>query len=557
MATKAYEQDRPDQVLRFGPFVFFWSQGVLLEEGQVLPIGDRALKILMLLLQRAGQVVSKEELIGHAWPNRVVAVINLRTQIAALRRVLRDGTPPNRFIVNVVGQGYVFVAEVYAGNGHSPPGIAPIPRVSHKHHLAAPLTQLIGRTADLGTLTELVRSRRLVTIVGAGGIGKTALATEVASELRECYRHGVHFVDLASIGDAASICDSFSAALELPVAKLKPVDDLIAYLREKELLLVIDNCEHLIEATAEVTERILQGAPRTHVLATSREPLNTHSERQYRLSALEFPVSGAGMTAASAKRYSAVQVFVQRAVTGARGFELTDSNAAAISRICRQLDGNPLAIELAAARAGLLGVHELASRLGEHCFSITNGRRTAVPRHHSLRATLDWSYELLGLTAQIVLQRLAIFNGTFTAEAATSVAAHQGLSVQDVLTAVMSLALKSLITTDTSVDPPRHRLLYTTRAYALEKLSESDAYMTVSRWHCQYVQKLLRHAATSSPMTSRLEWINRFGFAIDDIRAAIDWAFSPTGDPILAAELTAASVPFAFRLGLVDEFRER
>jgi predicted ATPase/DNA-binding winged helix-turn-helix (wHTH) protein len=557
VTKKAYERDRLDQTLRFGPFVLHPSERILLEGGRAIRIGDRALKILILLLQRAGQVVTKDELIAHAWPHTVVEAINLRVNIAALRRVLRDGKPPNRFIVNVVGQGYVFVAEIRVEDANGSPDIALALNGARKHHLPAPLTELIGRTADVGTLTALVRSRRLVTIVGAGGVGKTVLAIEVASALGEYYKHGVYFVDLSSIGDAALIADSLAAALGLAVSRQEPIEDLVAYLKEKEILLVIDNCEHLIGAAVEVIERLLEGAIRTHVLATSREPLSAHNEWHHRLAALDCPLTGDGITAALAKQYSAVQVFEQRATGSVRTFEITDSNAASISHICRQLDGIPLAIELAAARVSLLGVYELASHLGERFFSITNGRRTAVPRHHTLRATLDWSYALLGPTAQIVLQRLAIFSGAFTAEAAATVAAHRGVGMRDARIAVKTLAVKSLLTTDTSVDPTRYRLLYMTRVYALEKLSKSDDRASAPRWHCEYVQKLLRHAETDRDTTSRLQWVNRFAFAVDDIRTAIDWAFSPAGDPILGAELTAASVAFGFQPGLMDEFRER
>jgi predicted ATPase/DNA-binding winged helix-turn-helix (wHTH) protein len=557
VTKKAYERDRLDQTLRFGPFVLHPSERILLEGGRAIRIGDRALKILILLLQRAGQVVTKDELIAHAWPHTVVEAINLRVNIAALRRVLRDGKPPNRFIVNVVGQGYVFVAEIRVEDANGSPDIALALNGARKHHLPAPLTELIGRTADVGTLTALVRSRRLVTIVGAGGVGKTVLAIEVASALGEYYKHGVYFVDLSSIGDAALIADSLAAALGLAVSRQEPIEDLVAYLKEKEILLVIDNCEHLIGAAVEVIERLLEGAIRTHVLATSREPLSAHNEWHHRLAALDCPLTGDGITAALAKQYSAVQVFEQRATGSVRTFEITDSNAASISHICRQLDGIPLAIELAAARVSLLGVHELASHLGDRFFSITNGRRTAVPRHHTLRATLDWSYALLGPTAQIVLQRLAIFSGAFTAEAAATVAAHRGVGMRDARTAVKTLAVKSLLTTDTSVDRTRYRLLYMTRVYALEKLSKSDDRASAPRWHCEYVQKLLRHAETDRDTTSRLQWVNRFAFAVDDIRTAIDWAFSPAGDPILGAELTAASVAFGFQPGLMDEFRER
>jgi predicted ATPase/DNA-binding winged helix-turn-helix (wHTH) protein len=557
VTKNACEREGPDQTLHFGRFVLLQNERRLLEGGQELRIGDRALEILMLLVRKAGQVVTKEELIAHAWPNTVVEATNLRVNIATLRRVLRDGTPPNRFIVNVVGQGYVFVAEIRVEDGSDSSEVALALEAPRQRHLPAPLNRLIGRNADVGSLTAIVRVHRLVTIVGAGGVGKTVVAIEVASRLREYFTHGAYFVDLSTIGEAALIADSFGAALRLAVSRQNSVGDLIAYLREKEMLLVIDNCEHLIEAAAGLIDCILKGTTRTHVLATSREPLSAHDEYHYRLASLDFPLPRDSMTAALAKQYSAVQLFELQASAGTRAFELTDSNASAVSQICHQLDGNPLAIELAAARVSLLGVHELATRLKDRFLSITNGRRTAVARHHTLRATLDWSYALLGATAQIVLQRLAIFHGTFTAEAAATVAARRGLSVREAQTAVTSLAVKSLLMADTSVDPSRHRLLYTTRLYALEKLSKSKDGSAASRWHCEYVQKLLRQAEAEWDRTSRLQWVNKFAFAVDDIRAAIDWAFSATGDPVLGADLTVAAVPFGFQLGLMDEFRER
>jgi predicted ATPase/DNA-binding winged helix-turn-helix (wHTH) protein len=549
VVSKANKWDRPNRVLRFGPFVLLPGPRMLLEGDHALQLGDRSLDILMLLLQRAGQVVTKEELIAHAWPGGFVEAINLRVHIAALRKVLRDGKPPNRFIVNVVGQGYVFVADVRSDDECSPSEIARGPKGSGTHHLPAPLTPLIGRTAELAALIDLLRSHRLVTIVGAGGVGKTTLAVEVAVQLREYYAHGVHFIDLSSMGDAARIADSIAAALELAISSQPALAELNAYLRSKEALLVIDNCEHLIEAAAKVTVNILEGSPRTRILATSREPLGAPDEWLYRLPPLECPVTGDGMTPASAQRYAAVQLFKQRAETGASAFALSGSNVAAISRICRELDGNPMAIELAAARVSLLGAQELAAHLGEQFLAITNPRRAAAPRQHSLHATLDWSYALLGLTAQITLQRLAIFNSTFTVEAAAAVAAYRDLGMQDVVIAIKSLAVKSLLATDTSDHPTRYRLLHTTRVYALKKLSQSGDYLHVSRRHCECVRKLLRGFETDR--------VKEFGLALGDIRAALDWAFSSTGDPLLGAEITVASIPFALQSGLADELRGR
>jgi predicted ATPase/DNA-binding winged helix-turn-helix (wHTH) protein len=552
--SKRHTRGGPDRVLRFGPFVLLPSPPVLLEGDHALHISNRSLDILMMLLQRPGQVVSKEELIAHAWPGAIVDAINLRVHIAALRKVLRDGKPP-RFIVNVVGQGYVFVADVRSDDDCSPE-IAQTFKGSRIHHLPAPLTPLIGRDAELTALIDVLRAHRLVTIVGAGGVGKTSLATEVAVRLREYYAHGAHFIDLSSIDDGALIADSFAVGLELAISSQPALAELTAYLRSKEVLLVVDNCEHVIEAAAKVTMEILEESPGTRVLATSREPLDTPNEWLYRLLPLECPATDADLTASSAQRYAAVRLFKQRAETSASAFALSDSNVAAISRMCRELDGNPMAIELAAARVSLLGSHQLAARLGEHFLAITNPRRTAAPRQHTLHATLDWSYARLGLAAQITLQRLAIFNSAFTEEAATAVAAHRDLGVQDVLLAVRSLASKSLLAFDTRDPPARYRLLHTTRVYALKKLSNSGEYLDVSRRHCKYVRKLLRNLETDWHSTGP-GWIKEFDLALGDVRAALDWAFSSTGDPLLGVEITIASVPFASQLGLVDEFRVR
>ena len=554
MESKRHTSGRPDRVLRFGPFVLLPSPPMLLEGDHALHISDRSLDILMMLLQRPGRVISKEELIAHAWPGAVVDAINLRVHIAALRKVLRDGKPP-KFIVNVVGQGYVFVADVRGDDGCSP-AIARTFKGSRAHHLPAPLTPLIGRDAELTALMDVLRARRLVTIVGAGGVGKTALAVDAAAKLRESYAHGAHFIDLSSIDDGTLIADSFTVGLELDISRQTAFAELTAYLRSKEVLLVVDNCEHVIEAAARVITEILEQSPGTRVLATSREPLGAPNEWLYRLLPLEFPLIDADLTASSAQRYAAVRLFKQRAETSASAFALSDSNVAAISSICRELEGNPMAIELAAARVSLLGSHQLAARLGEHFLAITNPRRAAAPRQHTLHATLEWSYARLGSAAQITLQRLAIFNSLFTEEAASAVAAHRDLGVQDVLLAVRSLASKSLLAMDTRDPPSRYRLLHTTRLYALKKLSNSGEYLDVSRRHCEYVRKLLRNLETDWRLTNP-GWIKEFDLALGDVRAALDWAFSSTGDPLLGIEITIASVPFASQLGLVEEFRIR
>jgi predicted ATPase/DNA-binding winged helix-turn-helix (wHTH) protein len=545
-----------DEVLCFGSFRLHRSQRLLLEMGKPVALGNRALDLLLALVDRAGQVVNKEELIARVWPKTVVEEINLRVHIAALRRALGDTQSPNQYVLNVVGRGYSFVASVSIERAPAVdrPSSAKLPP---KREFPTPLTEVVGRDGDVADLVALLRTRRLVSITGSGGLGKTTLALAVAAQSQEAYKDGAYFVDLSAVSDASLISNAFAAVLGLAVDKDDPIPDLISYLKDKNILLVIDNCEHVIEGATRITESVLKGAARVHILATSREPLSAEGEWQYHLSALDVPKDGDSITAAAAGQYAAVQMFAERAMTSARAFELTDANAQSVSRICRRLEGNPLAIELAAAHLRLLGIHELAERLEDQFFLITNGRRTAVPRHHTLRATLDWSYALLSKSEQVTLQRLSLFNAAFTTESAVAVAAHRGHSSHEVRSAVMSLAVKSLITTDLSHNPVRHRLLYATRAYAFEKLSNSEDFVEIFRWHAEYVGKFLRQATINWESMDRTDWVAQYEYALDDIRAALDWTFSPNGDAALGAELTAASVAYGYQLGLLDEFHSR
>jgi len=531
---------------------------LLLESGKVVKLGARAFDLLTLLLERAGQVVSKEELISHVWPTTVVEEINLRVHVAAVRRALGDGQGGNRYIVNAAGRGYSFVAKVTAERDESPIKTDPHAAASPNHNLPSSLTRMVGRSHEVQALVRLARSQRFLTIVGAAGVGKSTVALAVARELLNDFPDGIWFVDLAAISSAALIPSSFATALGLAISASSPLQDLGAFLKDRTALLLLDNCEHLVEELALVTEQLLKGSPTLHVLATSREPLNAEGEWQYRISPLAVPKEeSTEVTAEFAREHSAVELFVERAITGEQGFELTDENAAIVAQICRALDGLPLAIELAAARLGHLGIHELAVRVDDQVSRGAPGRRTAASRHQTLRATLDWSFDLLNPTEQIVLQRLAVFNGAFTMESAVGLAAPNGLDPQDALNAAVGLADKSLITTDVSGTTVRHRLLNTTRAYAFEKLAQTEDFASIYRWHAEQILKLMRQAELGWETMPRAEWVASFGYAIDDVRSALDWAFSSDGDAFLGAALTAVSVPFGLQLMLVQEFHAR
>jgi predicted ATPase/DNA-binding winged helix-turn-helix (wHTH) protein len=517
-------------------------------------MGARALDILILLVERAGSVVTKAELIAQVWPDTVVEEISLRVSIAALRRALGDCEAEHRYIANVVGRGYSFVASVTRDTLRpTQVGSTSMPR---KFDLPVQQTRMVGRTADVNVLTELLLSRRLVTIVGTGGVGKSTLALEVGCQRVPKYTDGACFVELGAISDSARVPHSLATTLGLTISVEHPVRDLVEFLRDKHMLIVLDNCEHVIAAAAALIEAILKGAHQVQVLATSRERLSIEGEWHYRLSPLKAPTEGSGMTALLARDFAAIQLFMERAVANTPSFTLSDANARIVAHICQRLDGIPLALELAAARVNLLGIRELAARLDDQ-FVLASEQRTAVPRHQTLQAALDWSYALLDPAEQLILRQLSVFKGPFTLDSAVDLAARQNLDAEAVVDGVMALADKSLITIDTGEHAVRYHLLHTTRAYAFEKLSKTDDVADICRWHAECVAKFLLRAEADWVGASRSTWVSKYGYAIDDVRSAIDWAFSPSGDATLGAALTVASVPFGYQLALIEEFRDR
>jgi predicted ATPase/DNA-binding winged helix-turn-helix (wHTH) protein len=544
-----------EQAHRFGPFRLIPSQRLLLESEHQVRIGARALDILILLIERAGSVVTKAELIAHVWPDTVVEEINLRVSVAALRRALGDDEADHRYIANVVGRGYSFVASV-TRDTLRPTQVGSTSNAPRRIDLPVQGTRMVGRAADVNVLTELLLSRRLVTIVGTGGVGKSTLALEVGCQLIARYTDGACFVELGAISDSCRVPHSLATAIGLTVSVNHPVGDLVGFLRDKHMLIVLDNCEHVIASAAALIETLLKGAHRVQILATSRERLSIEGEWYYRLSPLKVPMESSRMTALLARDFTAIQLFMERAVSNTPSFALSDANARIVAHICQRLDGIPLALELAAARVNLLGIRELAARLDDQ-FVLANERRSAVPRHQTLQGTLDWSYRLLDPVEQLILRRLSAFKGPFTLDSAVDLAARQGLDAEAVLDGVMALADKSLITIDTGELAIRYHLLHTTRTYAFERLSKTDEVADICRWHAECIAKFFRRAEADWGGTSRSTWVTKYSYAIDDVRSALDWAFSPSGDAALGAALTVASVPFGYQLALIEEFRDR
>ena len=475
-----------DCTWNFGPFRMVPSQQALFEGERRLKLGSRAFDILRVLVQRAGALVTKDELIAEAWPDLSVEESTLRVHVAALRKVLGDGGNDVRYIISVTGRGYKFVAPLQHDQDLDPPGSSrssarqvggPGPRPAL---IPGPRTRIFGRDQLINELAALMPERRFQTKVGPGGIGKTTVALALARLLVGSVQHGVWFIDLASLSDPHGVASTVASNLGLQSLSPDPASDLTAYLRDKTVLLVLDTCEHLIDAVAGLAEMLIGAAPGVHILSTSREPLRAVGEWVHRLQPLALPPAGGTQSATDALSFAAVRLFAERAAASLDAFALSDADAPIVAAICHRLDGNPLAIEIAAARVDFLGVSGLARRLADHLPLLEPGRRTAVPRHQTLGATLDWSYGLLPESEQMILRRLAAFRSYFTLEAATAIAGA------DSVEGIAHLADKSLVAVEMIGETVRYRLLDMTRAHAGDKLAASDEAAELARCHADH-----------------------------------------------------------------------
>jgi predicted ATPase/DNA-binding winged helix-turn-helix (wHTH) protein len=542
------------QALTFGTFRLVPAQHALYDGDRPVRLGNRALDILITLVQRAGELVTKDELLSLVWADAAVEEGNLRVHVAALRKVLGDGQAGARYIGNVPGQGYRFTAAVEQDRAPALASASP-PSFGRAQELPAPLVRMVGRDAAADAIFEQLAQRRLVSIVAPGGMGKTTVAKAVAEHFALSQEHGARFVDLASLAGPEVLPAAVASVLSLPATQEARVAQIHGYLSDKHMLLVFDNCEHLVDAAATLAEGILKAAPNVRVLVTSREPLGAQGEWISRLPSLKVPAAGAALSAAAALEHSAVQLFVERAAASADAFELSDLDAPIVAEICRRLDGNPLAIELAASRAAVFGVRDLAGRLDAQFSLLMKGRRTALPRHRTLSATLDWSCETLSETELIVLRRLAPFRASFSLESAVEVVKDLTLDVNDALDAVIGLTSKSLLVADASGEEVRYRLLEVTREYAASKLLASGERAALIRRHAEHYRDLLDNAERQLHSQSPDQWFSRYWWRIDDVRAALGWAFGPDGDVAVGVALTVSSIPLWFRACLMDEYR--
>ncbi len=410
------------------------------------------------------------------------------------------------------------------------------------NNLPAQLTSFVGREQDLDEIKQLMREHRLVTLVATGGAGKTRCAIQAGAEFLEGFSDGAWLVELAVISNAALVTGTIAHALGVrEVPNRPPLDTLLAHLQRRRLLLILDNCEHVIDEVRNVVAAILRGCPGVRILATSREPLSTAGERAFRLPSLAVPPARAPMTAEKMREYGAVALFTDRAVASDGRFKLTDENAASVAEIVTRLDGIPLAIELAAARVKIVSPQQLTQKLNERFRVLTGGDRSALPRQQTLRATIDWSFDLLDERERALFRRLAIFSGGWTLQAAIDVCCEEGgpdeWEMLDVLT---SLVDKSLVVVDTLEAEQRFRMLVSIREYALERLGEAGEAERTAEKHARFFAAFVETLVPLVLALEDVEWKREFGAELDNVRAAIEWTIVRRHDPALGLALLAA-----------------
>jgi predicted ATPase/DNA-binding winged helix-turn-helix (wHTH) protein len=555
VAVETTSNEAPPAI-EFGPFRYDPVRWEITDSRGPLRVGSRALRILGVLLEHPGRLYSRDELVARVWPSTVVEETSLRVHVSALRKVLGDGLDGARYITNVPGRGYAFVGEVRTATpSRAATRTMPAPSAASAHPLPPRLTRPIGREQVIAQIGQLLARERLVTIVGAGGMGKTTVALAVADGLRAEYADGACLVDLSRLSDPSLVAVELGQTQGLIVSPGDPATMLEAALRDKHLLFVVDNCEHVIDAVASLVNRLMRMCPGVHFLATSRESLEIEAEWVFKLPPLALPHPDDQVDLEDLLAYPAIQLFVERARAICDSFELTEAHASTVRQLCGFLDGIPLAIELAAARVDSLGVHGLLRRLENAFELLTRGRRTALSRHRTLQAVLDWSHDLLSDSEKLVLQRLSVFRGAFDLDGAVTVASCGQMSRQRVIEDVLSLCAKSLVVLDSGDDDLLlHRLLYITRLYAEKRLATAADAPEVHRRHARFVLEGLLRARQAGEGLSQYKWSPALYSSIADVRAAIEWTLLEENDLALGVQLTAYAKRIYSDIGLVDEY---
>jgi len=517
---------------------------LVLQDGEVRKIGARAFDILQLLIQAQGALVTKDEIMRVVWPRVIVEENNVQVQLTALRRLLG---PRRDLLKTEAGRGYRLVSATQTGGDY--PGSRKL--------LPQGLNRLFGRDEALEAIHGYLSESRLVTLAGPGGIGKTSLAVEAARLCANRFRDDTIFVDLSTVTDerfTINAVASAAASAGLPKClTTTSLERLREILKGQSRLIVLDNCEHVLNEAATIATAIIETG--CSILATSREPLRIRNERIFSVPPLHVPAKES--TVDQMTRSNVVLFFAARTQAVQPGFEVTETNVTVICQICRALDGLPLAIELAAARAAVLGIEVVADNLDDRMRVLTGGHRASLPRHQTIRATLDWSYRLLDSAERALFRRLGIFVGQFSYEAGRHVMNQFAGAILPMLDALQGLISKSLVV---AVKEGRHgqfRLLETTRQYALMQLDANGERETAARAHAGYLISVFSHERSRWNERTDKQQLEMFSNELDNIRAVLDWALSDNGDPDIGLTLAALTLPYLFELSLVTECRDR
>jgi predicted ATPase/DNA-binding winged helix-turn-helix (wHTH) protein len=532
-------------IFSFGDFELDAERRMLMHAGSRVSLGSRAMELLIALASQPRVMIGGGELTRQVWQDTFVEESNLRVHIAAVRKALREAGYAGEVIENLPGEGYRFALAVKSSRRRDETD-TPVFRPPQM------LTTLIGRADEAQDLVRDLPRHRLMTIVGTAGIGKTSVALHVGNAIQDVYANGVCFVDLTSIALDVRIASALASAMHLPPVLEDVEGQVCRFVTDKHLLIIFDNCERHLDELSALAESLLAASSKISILATSREALGASGEWVRQLKPLEIPPPHNGpLSAENALVFSAVRLFVERARATSSSFPITEDDAPWIAELCRQMDGLPLAIELAAARVDIVGIRDMAEQLGKSIELLSLGRRTAAPRHRTLAAALDWSYELLAEDEQIVFARLAVFQSQFTRQSALAVAVCEVLTPSRVMDILGNLAAKSMLIIDTQSGTPAYRLLDTTRAYAIEKLGHGPASEMVRRRHAEFLRD--EHARDYGILAAR-DSLRDYRPLLDELRSALRWCFSEAGDALLGIELTITLASKWYAVTLFLEF---
>jgi non-specific serine/threonine protein kinase len=539
------------EAYRLGPFTLDATTGVLARDGTPAALGKRAVAVLTALVRSPRAFVPKARILEAAWPGLVVQESNLAVQVLSIRRALAQAEGGDAWLETLPKRGYRYVGPVVRlDDAPAPIAAGPPPT-----RLPEPLTSFVGREREQADVAALLPQHRLVTLIGAGGVGKTRLALRVASAAAAGYPDGVWLVELASLADPGLVPQAAGAALGLKEQPNRlPVEALVESLRPKRLLIVLDNAEHLLAACTALVDSVLRRCPQVAWLVTSRERLAVPGEQCYVVPALSLPDAGADATPERLAHADSVRLLCERARLNVPGFAITTGNAASLASICRRLDGLPLAIELAAARLRTLAPQELEHRLDRRFAMLVGGGPTLPARQQTLRAAIDWSHDLLGDDERKLLGRLSVFAGGFTLDAAERVCAGDGIAAERMLDTLASLADKSLVVVGERAGATRYRLLESIRDYAGEKLDERGEASRVRARHRDAFLALAQEAEPQITGKDQLAWLERLEADHDNLRAALERSLEP-GDAQPALRLATAIARFWLVRGHLAEGR--